>query len=82
MAYEVWNYFKCSKKKHGEMEYTGDGNYVCPVCGETYHDYEFDEEDDEYESLSVYDAALIWASRGKDEDYTFGYSEEELENAL
>lgn len=34
------------------------------------------------EYISVYDAALIWASNGKDEDYTFGYSEEELEDAL
>ena len=31
---------------------------------------------------TVYDAALIWASNGKDEDYTFGYSEDELEDAL
>lgn len=30
--------------------------------------------------MSVYDAAQIWLSNGKDEDYTFGYSEEELEN--
>ena len=44
-----------------------------------------DEEDVEVgdtEVLSVYDAALIWASHGKDEDYTFGYTEEELEDAL
>jgi hypothetical protein len=34
------------------------------------------------ESLSVYEAAEIWASHGKDEDYMFGYSEEELEDAL
>ena len=40
------------------------------------------DDDDEGESLSVYDAALIWMSNGKDEDYTFGYSEEELEEAL
>lgn len=32
--------------------------------------------------MDVYEAALIWASNGKDEDYTFGYSEEELEVAL
>lgn len=38
--------------------------------------------DDDSERLSVYDAALIWLSNGKDEDYTFGYSEDELENAL
>lgn len=41
-----------------------------------------DDDINEDEALSVYDAALIWASNGKDEDYTFGYSEEELEDAL
>lgn len=34
------------------------------------------------DSLSVYDAAQIWASNGMDEDYTFGYSEDELRDAL
>ena len=33
------------------------------------------------EGLSVSDAAAIWRSHGKDEDYMFGYTEEELENA-
>lgn len=42
-------------------------------------DYDDDEND---ESLSVYDAALIWISNGRDEDYMFGYTEEELRNAL
>ena len=52
--------------------------YVCDYCsGEDY-----DDDDDDGEGLSVYDAALIWMSNGKDEDYTFGYSEEELEDAL
>lgn len=46
-----------------------------------------DDIDDEYENddserLSVYDAAMIWLSHGKDEDYMFGYSEDELEDAL
>lgn len=42
-----------------------------------------DEDEDEYgERISVYDAALIWLSHGLDEDYTFGYTEEELEDAL
>ena len=44
--------------------------------------YDDDDLDEESESLSVYDAALIWMSNGKDEDYTFGYTEEELEDAL
>ncbi len=45
----------------------------------------FDEIDDSEEfdeSISVYEAAEIWASHGKDEDYMFGYTEEELEDAL
>ena len=41
-----------------------------------------DDDDEDDQSLSVYDAALIWASNGKDEDYTFGCSEEELEEAF
>lgn len=43
---------------------------------------EFEDEDNDGESLSVYDAADIWASHGKDEDYMFGFSKEELEDAL
>jgi len=39
-------------------------------------------EADSSESLSVHDAADIWASNGKDEDYTFGYSVDELERAF
>lgn len=69
----------------------------CPNCG-TYWFVDKDDEmindgsawspnddevdEDDGESLSVYDAALIWVSKGKDEDYMFGYTEEELENAL
>ena len=43
-----------------------------------------DEDDDGHDSeaLDVYDAALIWQSNGMDEDYMFGYTEEELRNAL
>ena len=45
-------------------------------------DAEWLDDEDDSERLSVYDAALIWMSNGKDEDYTFGYTEEELEDAL
>lgn len=48
----------------------------------SYDDDWDDEDDSDDESLSVYDAALIWMSNGKDEDYMFGYTEEELEAAL
>ena len=63
-----------------DMEYLGNGDWKCPKCGMVIAFGEPD--DDDSESLSVYDAALIWMSNGKDEDYTFGYSEEELEEAL
>ena len=43
---------------------------------------DIDDIDEIDESLSVYEAAEIWASHGKDEDYMFGYTEEELEGAL
>lgn len=62
---------------HEDLEYDNDiEEWKCPVCGK-YFDV-----DDDSESLSVYDAAVIWASHGKDEDYTFGFTEEELEDAL
>jgi hypothetical protein len=41
-----------------------------------------DDDDEDGESLSVYDAAEIWRSNGMDEDYTFGYTEDELRDAL
>ena len=50
--------------------------YCCDYCSDDYDD------DDDGQVLDVYDAALIWASNGKDEDYMFGYTEEELEDAL
>ena len=40
------------------------------------------DDDGDGEGFDAYDAALIWMSNGKDEDYMFGYSEEELEDAL
>ena len=40
------------------------------------------ENEDDGERLSVWDAAEIWASNGKDEDYMFGYTEEEMEACL
>ncbi len=69
----------------GLMKYIGHREWECTQCHDIYEiegiDYD-DEEDDDGECLSVYDAALIWASHGKDEDYTFGYTEDELEDAL
>ena len=48
----------------------------------SHNDPDDDEDEDDGEMISVYDAALIWMSNGKDEDYMFGYTREELEDAL
>ena len=67
---------------------TEDDEWECTECGyvndvsEDNIRYDDDEENDDSERISVDDAALIWASNGKDEDYMFGYTEEELEDAL
>lgn len=47
--------------------------------GDAY--YAMPDDDDDDESLSVWDAADIWLSHGMDEDYTFGYDEDELRRA-
>lgn len=48
-----------------------------------YSFWRANEEDDENEeSLSVWDAADIYLSHGFDEDYQFGYTHEELMKAL
>ncbi len=52
------------------------------LMNNTLLDDDDDGDDDDDESLSADDAALIWASNGKDEDYMFGYSESELEEAF
>lgn len=40
-----------------------------------------DADEDNGEGLDVSDAAEIWLSHGMDEDYTFGYTAEELQRA-
>ena len=77
------------------MDKISKGEYECPNCGARMRTKSsplwsafsaisdlLDDDEDTGERLSVSDAAAIWASHGKDEDYTFGYSEDELEDAL
>lgn len=63
-----------------DMEYIGDGDWKCPSCGVIAFG-EPDEDDDDGEALSVWDAADIYLSYGCDEDYRFGYTHEELMKA-
>ena len=75
-------YFMCPKCGHRMRRYKDslgywDGEtYICDYCVDD------DLDDDDNEALDVFDAADIWLSNGKDEDYTFGYTEDELEKAL
>ena len=86
---------KCGKMAHGNDEieelfgYRFFGTKPQSWCKEcrangksSYNDNDDYDDDDESDELSVWDAAQIWASNGKDEDYMFGYTEEELEDAL
>lgn len=76
----------CGKTAYGrdeierEFGYRYNGTKPQSWCKECRAANNFSE--DESSGLSVYEAAEIWASNGKDEDYTFGYTEEELEDAL
>ena len=57
-----------------------EGVYCADCAANKLLDSLNEEEDDD--RPDVYDAALIWLSNGKDEDYRYGYTEEELEDAL
>ncbi len=67
--------------KFGKNNHEDDSDYMDPTTPDFDDDDDYDE-DDEDQALSVDDAALIWLSNGMDEDYTFGYSEDELRDAL
>ena len=67
---------RCGHRMKRKRDSFGDWDgetYICEYCAE---------EGEGCDSISVYDAALIWASNGKESDYTCGYSEDELEEAL
>ena len=65
-----------------EMYHIGGGNWKCPECGEVLYEGYDEDGESTAESISIEDAALIWASHGKDDDYTCGYRVEDLEDAL
>lgn len=74
----------CGHRMRRDKDLSGywDGEtYVCDWCSGNGSEYD-DNDDDGDESLSVDEAAQIWASHGKDEDYTFGYSQEDLNDAF
>lgn len=76
----TWTCTEC-----GELNYIDESSVLSEEEYNDFQDSEYDSyndyvNNDSSEALSVSDAALIWRSHGKDEDYMFGYSEEELED--
>ena len=65
--------------KFGNNNHDDDSDHIDPIIPDFDDD---DGDDDDGQTLSVDDAALIWLSNGMDEDYTFGYTEDELRDAL
>lgn len=81
-----WYCDGCGTFMNNQASFTvSSGTWLCIECGYNNDVSEANIRYDDYnnnENLSVGDAALIWLSNGKDEDYMFGYSEEELRDAL
>lgn len=76
----------------GQLKQTDPRSWDCLDCGaELYKgndgevavvgNHSVDDDEDSSESLSVWDAADIYLSHGCDEDYSFGYTHEELMRA-
>lgn len=85
-----WYCDECDAYMNNQPGFTAkSGEWTCTKCGSVndvtedniIDEYDNDDDDDN-ESLSVWDAADIWESSGRDEDYMFGYTEEDLEDAL
>lgn len=80
-------YFMCPVCGHrmnrvkDSLGYWDGESYICYHCAGEYENDD-DDDDDDGESLSLSDAAEIWRSNGFDEDYTFGYDEDDLRDAL
>lgn len=55
------------------------GNAKASNAAVTDEAYDYD---DDSEALDVYEAADIWRCSGEDEDYMFGFTEDELRRAL
>lgn len=79
-----WYCDECNTYMNSQPGFTTSSEeWTCTECG-CVNDVSEDNiiyDDDDSERISVWDAADICRSCGKDEDYMFGYTEEELEDA-
>jgi chromosome segregation ATPase len=67
---------KIAEAEHDFRRAQEDFNYLLSGA-----DDDEDTDGDSGEALDVHDAADIWLSKGMDEDYRFGYTEDELRRA-
>jgi len=74
------NYATCPTCGH-DMTVDDSGFCECtnPECGLVGYVRDLFDGD---ENIDAYEAALLWRGSGEDEDMTFGYSEDELRDAL
>jgi len=88
LARLYWRTHPFSKVRESKLPTTKNKTHAvaqvlnCSIYWNSSVSYDEDDEPAGGDRLSVDDAAQIWLSHGKDEDYTFGYSEEDLEDAL
>jgi len=83
----IWVCDNCQSEMEVWEEGYNKKRVSCPKCGTEWFVDENNEIIDENEvesdeKISVYEAAQIWVSNGKDEDYMFVYTEQELEDVL
>ncbi len=70
------------EKKYYSLS-SSDMSKVAEAIDGMQDEYMNDSDDEDSESLSVYDAALAWMSNGFDDDETdYGYTAEEMRDAL
>lgn len=68
---------------HASIDDAGEHNKCRCTLGEDHYEsgQPVNDDDGEDSELSVSDAADIWRSKGMDEDYMFGFTDDELRNA-
>ena len=78
------DYYSCEKEvcPYCGAPLIGKDKYSAMCCTNCGYGVVYDFLHANEEVFSKYEIALMWLASGNDPDYTFGYTEEELEDAL
>lgn len=79
--YKVGNYSRLMREEEERDTYEQvyHVQYYGPDDHDDYDD-EFDDDTDDGEYMDIYEARELYIGSGMDEDYTFGYTEDELDD--